>query len=173
MITYQTEGVEMPSIRKRETTEWVKAVAQTYGKKVGEIAYIFCSDEKILEVNRQYLQHDYYTDIITFDYTEGNRIAGDLFISLDTVRTNAEQFNAPYDTELHRVIIHGMSSSTASCTCAASTTRARVSAKSWKPPRTRHSPCWQKWVDVIHHGGHRGRHLYASAHAPICIARCI
>ena len=66
MITYQTEGVEMPSIRKRETTEWVKAVAQTYGKKVGEIAYIFCSDEKILEVNRQYLQHDYYTDIITF-----------------------------------------------------------------------------------------------------------
>lgn len=108
MITYQTEGVEMPHIKKRETTEWVKAVAQTYGKKVGEIAYIFCSDEKILEVNRQYLQHDYYTDIITFDYTEGNRIAGDLFISLDTVRTNAEQFNAPYDTELHRVIIHGI-----------------------------------------------------------------
>ena len=90
MITYQTEGVEMPHIKKRETTEWVKAVAQMYGKKVGEIAYIFCSDEKILEVNRQYLQHDYYTDIITFDYTEGNRIAGDLFISLDTVRTNAE-----------------------------------------------------------------------------------
>ena len=108
MITYQTEGVEMPHIKKRETTEWVKAVAQTYGKKVGEIAYIFCSDEKILEVNRQYLQHDYYTDIITFDYTEGNRIAGDLFISLDTVRTNAEQFGATYDTELHRVIIHGI-----------------------------------------------------------------
>ena len=98
----------MPHIKKRETTEWVKAVTQTYGKKVGEIAYIFCSDEKILEVNRQYLQHDYYTDIITFDYTEGNRIAGDLFISLDTVRTNAEQFNATYDTELHRVIIHGI-----------------------------------------------------------------
>ena len=108
MITYQTEGVEMPHIKKRETTEWVKAVAQTYGKKVGEIAYIFCSDEKILEVNRQYLQHDYYTDIITFDYTEGNRITGDLFISLDTVRTNAEQFGATYDTELHRVIIHGI-----------------------------------------------------------------
>ena len=107
MITYQTEGVEMPHIKKRETTEWVKAVAQTYGK-VGEIAYIFCSDEKILEVNRQYLQHDYYTDIITFDYTEGNRISGDLFISLDTVRTNAEQFNASYETELHRVIIHGI-----------------------------------------------------------------
>ena len=106
MITYQTEGVEMPNIKKRETTAWIKAVAETYGKKVGEIAYIFCSDEKILEVNRQFLQHDYYTDIITFDYCEGNRLSGDLFISLDTVRTNAEQFDAAYDTELHRVIIH-------------------------------------------------------------------
>ena len=108
MITYQTEGVEMPDIKKRETTAWIKAVAESYGKRVGEIAYIFCSDEKILEVNRQYLQHDYYTDIITFDYCEGNRIAGDLFISLDTVRTNAEQFGAAYETELHRVIIHGI-----------------------------------------------------------------
>ena len=106
MITYQTDGVEMPDIKKRETTEWIKAVAASYGLRVGEIAYIFCSDEKILEVNRQYLQHDYYTDIITFDYCEGKRIAGDLFISLDTVRTNAEQFGAEYDTELHRLIIH-------------------------------------------------------------------
>ena len=108
MITYQTEGVEMPNIKKRENTAWIKAVAETYGKKVGEIAYIFCSDEKILEVNRQFLQHDYYTDIITFDYCEDNRLSGDLFISLDTVRTNAEQFDAAYDTELHRVIIHGI-----------------------------------------------------------------
>ena len=116
MITYQTDGVEMPDIKKRETTEWIKAVAAewikavaaSYGLRVGEIAYIFCSDEKILEVNRQYLQHDYYTDIITFDYCEGKRISGDLFISLDTVRTNAEQFGAEYDTELHRVIIHGI-----------------------------------------------------------------
>lgn len=108
MITYQTEDIAMPAIHKRETTVWIKAVAETYGKKVGEIAYIFCSDEKILEVNRQYLQHDYYTDIITFDYCVGNKISGDLFISLDTVRTNAEQFNASYDTELYRVIIHGI-----------------------------------------------------------------
>lgn len=108
MITYQSEDIKMPSIKKRETTEWIKAVAATYQKKVGEIAYIFCSDEKILEVNRQYLEHDYYTDIITFDYTEGNRISGDLFISLDTVRTNAEQFGQPYERELHRVIIHGI-----------------------------------------------------------------
>ena len=92
MISYQTDGIEMPAIKKRETTEWIKAVAATYNKRIGEIAYIFCSDEKILEVNRQYLQHDYYTDIITFDYCEGNRLSGDLFISLDTVRTNAEQF---------------------------------------------------------------------------------
>ncbi|WP_303914599.1 rRNA maturation RNase YbeY [Bacteroides mediterraneensis] len=108
MITYQTEGVEMPAIKQRETTAWIKAVAETYGKKVGDIAYIFCSDEKILEVNRQYLQHDYYTDIITFDYCEGKRLSGDLFISLDTVRTNAVQFEAPYETELFRVIIHGI-----------------------------------------------------------------
>ena len=98
----------MPAIKKRETTAWIKAVAATYGKKVGEIAYIFCSDEKILEVNRQYLQHDYYTDIITFDYCEGKKLSGDLFISLDTVRTNAEQFNAPYETERYRVSIHGI-----------------------------------------------------------------
>lgn len=108
MITYQTEGVEMPSIKKRETTEWIKRVAAGYGKTIGEIAYIFCSDEKILEVNRQYLEHDYYTDIITFDYCEGKRLNGDLFISLDTVRTNAEQFGSSYETELHRVIIHGV-----------------------------------------------------------------
>ena len=98
----------MPAIKQRETTAWIKAVAETYGKTVGDIAYIFCSDEKILEVNRQYLQHDYYTDIITFDYCEGKRLSGDLFISLDTVRTNAVQFEAPYETELFRVIIHGI-----------------------------------------------------------------
>ena len=97
-----------PDIKKRETTEWIKNVAASYGKRLGEIAYIFCSDEKILEVNRQYLQHDYYTDIITFDYCEGDRLSGDLFISLDTIRTNAEQFGASYDNELHRVIIHGI-----------------------------------------------------------------
>ena len=109
MITYQTDGVAMPDIKKREVTEWIKQVAANYGKRVGEVAYIFCNDEKILEVNRQYLQHDYYTDIITFDYTEGSRISGDLFISLDTVRTNAEQFaDGDYHRELHRVIIHGI-----------------------------------------------------------------
>ena len=106
MITYNTDGVKMPSIKKRENTAWVKAVAASYGKR--EIAYIFVDDEKILEVNRQYLGHDYYTDIITFDYCEGDVISGDLFISLDTVRTNAERVGATYEEELHRVIIHGI-----------------------------------------------------------------
>lgn len=98
----------MPAVHKTLVRNWIKRVAETHGKRVGEISYIFCNDEKILEVNRQYLQHDYYTDIITFDYTEGNKIAGDLFISLDTVRSNADLFNQPYETELHRVIVHGV-----------------------------------------------------------------
>ena len=108
MISYQTDGVKMPAIKKRETTAWIKAVAASYGKKVGDIAYIFCDDEKILEVNREYLQHDYYTDIITFDYCEEDTISGDLFISLDTVRSNSELVGATYEQELHRVIIHGV-----------------------------------------------------------------
>lgn len=98
----------MPVIKKRDISAWLRKVAAGYGKKIGDIAYIFCNDERILEVNREYLQHDYYTDIITFDYCEGDRISGDLFISLDTVRTNAEQFGASYEEELYRVIIHGV-----------------------------------------------------------------
>ena len=98
----------MPDIKKRETTRWIKAVAATYGKKIGEIGYLFCDDEKILEVNREFLGHDYYTDIITFDYCEGDTLNGDLVISLDTVRSNAEKFQKAYDEELHRVIIHGI-----------------------------------------------------------------
>ena len=108
MISYNTEGVKMPKIGKRETNAWIKAVAAKYGKKVGEVAYIFCDDEKILEVNREYLQHDYYTDIITFDYSRGKLISGDMFISLDTVLSNAEMLGSTYDSELHRVIIHGV-----------------------------------------------------------------
>ena len=108
MISYQTDGVKMPAIKRRENSAWVKRVAATYGKKVGDVSYIFVNDDKILEVNQQYLQHDYYTDIITFDYSEGNVISGDLFISLDTVRTNAEQVGATYEQELNRVIIHGI-----------------------------------------------------------------
>lgn len=107
-IIYQAEGVKIPKIKKREVSNWIKAVAATYHKKVGDVAYIFCSDHKILEVNNQYLQHDYYTDIITFDYTQKDTISGDLFISLDTVKSNSEQFNTDYNEELHRIIIHGI-----------------------------------------------------------------
>lgn len=98
----------MPALKKRNTNAWIKAVAAQYGRKVGEIGYLFVNDEKILEVNKEYLGHDYYTDIITFDYDEGDVINGDLVISLDTVRSNALLFGKTYNEELHRVIIHGI-----------------------------------------------------------------
>ena len=108
MISYQTDGVKMPPIRRRDISAWIKAVAATYGKRVGDIGYIFCNDDKILEVNRQYLQHDYYTDIITFDYSTTRRISGDMVISLDTVRSNAQQGGVGENNELCRVVIHGV-----------------------------------------------------------------
>ena len=108
MITYNAEGVKLPKIGKRDTTRWIKAVAATHNRKVGEIGYMFVNDEKILEVNNEYLGHDYYTDVITFDYCEGNILNGDIVISLDTVRTNAEKFGKTYEDELYRVIIHGV-----------------------------------------------------------------
>lgn len=108
MITYQAENVKFPNIKRRETTAWIRKVAASYGRRVGEVGYLFCDDEKILEVNNEYLGHDYYTDIITFDYDEGDVINGDLVISLDTVRSNADKFDKAYEEELHRVIIHGI-----------------------------------------------------------------
>ncbi len=107
MITFDAINLNLPRLDAR-VEDWIKAVAADYGKRVGDIAYIFCDDTKILEVNRDFLQHDYYTDIITFDYCRGNRISGDLFISLDTVRTNADLYKKPYEEELHRVVIHGI-----------------------------------------------------------------
>lgn len=108
MITYSTEGVKMPPIKRREISKWIRSVATTYKKDVGDVGYLFCNDEKILEVNREYLGHDYYTDIITFNYNEGDTISGDIVISLDTVRSNAELFDKTYEEELRRVIIHGI-----------------------------------------------------------------
>ena len=108
MITYNVDGVKMPKIKKRDTSAWIRKVAASHGRKVGEIGYMFVDDEKILEVNNEYLGHDYYTDVITFDYDEDDVINGDIVISLDTVRTNAEKFGKTYDDELHRVIIHGI-----------------------------------------------------------------
>lgn len=108
MITYSTENVKMPAIRRRDVSSWIRRVAKSYGKKVGEVGYLFCDDAHILEVNREFLQHDYYTDIITFDYCEDDVLNGDIVISLDTVRSNAELFHKTYDEELKRVIIHGI-----------------------------------------------------------------
>ncbi len=98
----------MPKIKKRETTAWIRAVAKSYGRRVGEVGYMFVNDDKILEVNREYLGHDYYTDVITFDYDEDDVVSGDVVISLDTVASNAHLFNKTYEEELYRVIIHGI-----------------------------------------------------------------
>lgn len=108
MITYSNENIPFPKIRRRATTTWIKEVALSHGYKVGEVGYLFCDDAKILEVNNEFLGHDYYTDIITFDYDEGNTINGDIVISLDTVKSNAEKYEKDYYEELHRVIIHGI-----------------------------------------------------------------
>lgn len=107
-IQWLADGVDMPSLDFPRLEEWIGDVARLHARIAGGITYIFCDDPKILEVNRQFLQHDYFTDIITFDYTRGRLIRGDLFISLDTVRSNAALVGADYDTELHRVIIHGI-----------------------------------------------------------------
>lgn len=107
-ICFANIDVEFNLEQKLRLKRWINALAQLYERKVGNISYGFCSDTHIIEANRQYLQHDYFTDIITFDYSEGNIISGDLLISLDTVKSNAVQFNTDYTTELHRVMIHGV-----------------------------------------------------------------
>ena len=108
MIHFSTDQVEMPALNQTKIQRWIRAVAADYGFSVGEIHYIFCSDEKELEVNRTFLQHDYYADVITFDYSTEDVINGDIFISLDTVRSNAEEVGADFKEELMRIIIHGV-----------------------------------------------------------------
>ena len=108
MITYNSENIKMPRLKRRETSVWIETVAAIYDRRIGEIGYMFVDDEKILEINREYLGHDYYTDIITFDYDESDVLNGDIVISVDTVRSNAEQFGKSFDDELHRVINHGI-----------------------------------------------------------------
>lgn len=102
------DDIKTLAIKKRLIANWVKTVALGYGKKMGEISYIFCSEEKILSVNNEYLQHDYYTDIITFDYTEKATIAGDIFISIDTVKSNAVGYKISFEDEIARILIHGI-----------------------------------------------------------------
>lgn len=108
MITYNTINVAMPDIIETEVSAWVRQVAKSYGKVVGDINYIFVDDETILDINRRFIGHDYYTDHIGFDYSEGNALSGDIYISLDTVRTNAELYRVSSGEELRRIIIHGL-----------------------------------------------------------------
>lgn len=108
MITFESQGIDMPHIDTRRITTWINNVATAHDKVAGNINYVFVNDETILKVNREFLQHDYYTDIITFDYSRRKLIQGDIYISVDTVRTNALKFGYTYPEELLRVIIHGV-----------------------------------------------------------------
>ncbi len=107
-ITYLAQQTELPIFNQLAVNEWIKQVARNHNRVVGPLTYIFCSDDRIIEVNRQFLNHDYFTDIITFDYSSHKRISGDMFISLDTVKSNAELFQRAYNEELMRVVIHGV-----------------------------------------------------------------
>lgn len=108
MISYFTQDTAFSFKGKRLTSRWLKLVAEAEGKRIGDIAVIFCSDKYLLDVNIKYLKHKYYTDIITFDYCEGNRLSGDLFISVDSVRENAREYGSTFEEELNRVIVHGV-----------------------------------------------------------------
>lgn len=109
MITFHTDGrAAMPDLNYRQVIRWIEAVAESYDRHIGDINYIFVDDAYILEINRRFLEHDYYTDIITFDYTLGRILSGDLYISLDTVDTNAVLVGSTYKEELLRVVIHGI-----------------------------------------------------------------
>lgn len=108
MVTYNSINVGLPDIDRQAVTSWITQVAAGYGRKVGDINYVFVDDGEILRINRQFINHDYYTDHIGFDYTQGNILSGDTYISLDTVRTNAQLFHKTYPDELHRVMIHSI-----------------------------------------------------------------
>jgi rRNA maturation RNase YbeY len=108
MVRYFSEDIKFDFKGRRANNSWLSAVAENEGKKLGDVNIIFCSDPYLLEVNKKYLGHDYYTDIITFDYCEGKILSGDLFISVDSVRDNASFYGAAFDDELHRVIVHGV-----------------------------------------------------------------
>jgi probable rRNA maturation factor len=108
VIDFFNHDIDFPLIVPVQVEVWVARVIRKYGKKEGTINYIFCSDKYLLEINKEYLNHDYFTDIITFNYNERDIISGDIFISLDTVKANAEEYKVTYDNELLRVIIHGI-----------------------------------------------------------------
>lgn len=108
MIDFATKDVAMPSLDFERVGKWLGEVAASHDRRIGNVNYLFCDDREILRANREFLGHDYFTDIITFDYTHKDRINGDIFISLDTVASNAEELGVGYDSELLRVIAHGV-----------------------------------------------------------------
>lgn len=108
MIEFEAKNVEMPSLDFARVDRWLGEVAAAHGRRIGNLNYLFCDDEEILRVNREFLRHDYFTDIITFDYSHRDRVGGDLFISIETVQSNAEELGVSYDSELLRVIAHGL-----------------------------------------------------------------
>lgn len=108
MIRYFTEDVNFTFKNKLLNNRWLKTVAESEIKRIGDVNIIFCSDSYILDVNIKYLGHDYFTDIITFDYCEGKVLSGDLFISLDSVKENSIFYNTDFNQELNRVIVHGL-----------------------------------------------------------------
>lgn len=135
MITFNALSLPVPALDVARETAWLRRVVASHGRRLGEVNYVFCDDEEILEVNRRYLQHDYYTDIITFDYSGGDVLSGDLYISLDTVRSNAELFGA-------RMMKNCIACwCTGCCIWWASTTKARANGKSWKRPKMPRWPC--------------------------------
>ena len=108
MILYYYEDIDFVFRNKTLNNRWLKLVAESEIRRIGDISIIFCSDNYILDVNQKYLQHDYFTDIITFDYCEGDRLSGDLFISIDSVRENALEYRTDFSDELNRVMVHGI-----------------------------------------------------------------
>ena len=108
MISYFFEDTDFVFKAKTKNKQWLKLVAESEIRRIGELSIIFCSDNYILNVNHEFLQHDYFTDIITFNYCEGDRLSGDLFISIDTVRENAIEYGTDFNEELNRVIVHGI-----------------------------------------------------------------
>lgn len=108
MISYFLEDTNFKFNTRRRTSRWLKSVAEIENRSIGEINIIFCSDPYILDLNIKSLNHHFFTDIITFDYCEGDILSGDLYISVDTVRANAEFYNTDFDNELYRVIVHGL-----------------------------------------------------------------
>lgn len=108
MIRYSLQDINFGFTKRRFTSSWLKRVAQEEKRSVGDINVIFCSDAYILELNNKYLNHNYFTDIITFDYCVGNMLSGDLFISVDTVKENSLFYNTSFEEELFRVIVHGV-----------------------------------------------------------------